>query len=63
MSLAPLSAENYRVYRHWLGGLLGEPPLDLDMSSVAAFRAHYHRKVAVNTAYLVPHGTVRMILS
>ena len=60
MSLAPLSAENYRVYRHWLGGLLGEPPLDLDMSSVAAFRAHYHRKVAVNTAYLVPHGTVRL---
>ena len=30
------------------------------MSSVAAFRAHYHRKVAVNTAYLVPHGTVRL---
>ena len=30
------------------------------MRSVAAFRRHYHRKVAVNTAYLVPQGTVRL---
>ena len=30
------------------------------MSSVKAFRSHYHRKVAVNTAYLVPHATVRL---
>lgn len=60
MSYAPLSPEKYRLYRHWLGGLLGDPPEDLDMSSVAAFRAHYHRKVAVNTAYLVPHGTIRL---
>jgi N-acyl-D-amino-acid deacylase len=60
MSYAPLSAEKYRLYRHWLGGLLGDPPEDLDMSSVAAFRSHYHNKVAVNTAYLVPHATVRL---
>src|SRR5207249_2281351 len=33
---------------------------DLGMSSVAAFRRHYHRKVAVNTAYLVPFATVRL---
>ena len=60
MSYAPLSPENYGIYRRWLGGLLGEPPLDLDMSSVSAFRANYHRKVAINTAYLVPSGTVRL---
>ena len=30
------------------------------MRSVAAFRSHYHRRVAVNTAYLVPQGTVRL---
>ena len=60
MSYAPLSPENYRIYRHWLGGLLGDPPDKLDMSSVSAFRSHYHRKVAVNTAYLVPNGTVRL---
>lgn len=60
MSYAPLSRENYRIYRHWLGGLLGDPPDELDMGSVAAFRSHYHGKVAVNTAYLVPHATIRL---
>src|SRR5499433_3584063 len=59
MSYAPLSPENYRTYRHWLSGLLGWPPEDLDISSVAAFRANYHKKVAINTAYLVPNGTLR----
>ena len=60
LSYAPLSAENYRVYRRYLAGLLGEPPEDLDMTSVAAFRSHYHKKVAINTAYCVPHGAVRL---
>lgn len=60
MSYAPLSPDNYRIHRHYLGGLLGDPPEDLDMSSVAAFRANYHKKVAINTAYLVPQGTVRL---
>ena len=60
LSYAPLSAENYRLYRRYLVGVLGEPPDDLDMSSVAAFRSHYHKKVAVNTAYCVAHGAVRL---
>jgi hypothetical protein len=60
MSYAPLSSYNFKAYRHWLGGLLGDPPEDLDMGSVAAFRGHYHKKVAVNTAYFVPHATVRL---
>ena len=60
LSYAPLSAENYRVYRRYLAGLLGEPPEDLDMRSVAAFRSHYHKKVAINTAYCVAHGAVRL---
>ncbi len=60
MSYAPLSAYNFKTYRHWLGGLLGDPPEDLDMSSVQAFRSHYHKRVSVNTAYFVPHATVRL---
>jgi len=60
MSYAPLSPANYRLYRRWLSGLLGLPPEGLDMSSVAAFRSHYDRKVSVNTVYLVPHATVRL---
>ena len=60
MSYAPLSHDNYLTYRRWLKGILGEPPEDLDMSSVEAFRANYHEKVSINTAYLVPNGTVRL---
>lgn len=60
LSYAPLSRENYRVYRRYLAGILGEPPEDLDMSSVSSFRSHYHKKVAINTAYCVAHGAVRL---
>jgi N-acyl-D-amino-acid deacylase len=30
------------------------------MSSVAAFRANYHKKVAINVAYLAPNGALRL---
>ena len=60
LSYAPLSAENYRLNRRYLAGLLGEPPEDLDMGSVAAFRSHYHNKTAINTAYCIPHGAIRL---
>ena len=30
------------------------------MESVAAFRNNYHRKVAINTAYLIPHSAIRL---
>ena len=60
LSYAPMSAENYRVYRRYLSGILGEPPEDLDMSSVAAFRSHYDGKVGVNTAYNIAHGAIRL---
>ncbi|MCH8827017.1 MAG: D-aminoacylase [Chloroflexi bacterium] len=60
LSYAPLSPENYRANRRYLAGLLGEPPEDLDMSSISAFRSHYHKKVAINTAYPIPHGAVRL---
>lgn len=62
MSWAPLSGPNYRLYARYLGGILGDPPPELDTGSIAAFRAHYHRKAAVNVAYLVPHGALRLEL-
>ena len=59
LSYAPLSPENYRMYRRYLAGLLGEPPEDLDMSTMAAFREHY-RGAGPNTVCLVPHGPLRI---
>ena len=60
LSYAPLSPDNYKMIRGYLAGILGEPPDDLDFSSVAAFRSHYDKKVAINTAYCVAHAAVRM---
>ncbi len=63
LSYAPLSPEGYRQYRHFLAGLLGLPPLDIDVSSMAAFLANYHRRVAINVVALVPHGPVRLAVT
>jgi N-acyl-D-amino-acid deacylase len=60
LSYAPLSPNNLRDYVRYLSGLYGRPPLDYAWSSVAEFRAQFDRRVAVNTVYLVPHGTVRL---
>ena len=60
LSYAPMSSDNYKMYRRYLSGILGEPPEDLDMSSVAAFRSHYHKKVSINTAYNIAHGAIRL---
>ena len=60
LSYAPLSKENYSEYRRYLSGILGLPPVDLDMSSVSKFKSHYHNKAAINTAYCIPHGAVRL---
>jgi N-acyl-D-amino-acid deacylase len=60
LSYAPLSTENYRMYSEYMSGLCGMPPQDLDMSSITAFKSHYHRKCSVNTVALVPHCAIRL---
>ena len=60
LSYCPLSADNYRVYGRYLRGILGDPPEGLDTSSVATFREAYRRTTAVNTAYLIAHGALRL---
>jgi len=60
LSYAPLSPANLQMYRRYLAGLNGNPDIAWDWSSVAEFRSRFDRTVAVNTAYLMPHGTVRL---
>ena len=60
LSFAPLSPENYKAFGHYLAGILGSPSEGLDVSSVRSFRSHYDKKVAVNTAYNIPHGAIRL---
>ena len=60
LSYCPLSGDNYRVYGRYLRGILGDPPEGLDASSVATFREAYRGTTAVNTAYLIAHGALRL---
>ena len=60
LSYAPLSKSNYLLNRRYLSGILGLPPENLDMSSIAAFRKNYDRKVSINTAYCIAHGAIRL---
>ncbi len=62
LSYAPLSSENYVTYNRYLGGILGAPPTNLDMSNIESFRLHYHKKCSTNNAYLVPHGAIRLVV-
>ena len=48
------------MYSRYMSGLCGIPPQDLDMSSITAYRDHYHRTCAINTVALVPHCAVRL---
>ncbi len=60
LSYAPLSPADYRMYSRYMSGLCGMPPQDLDMSSISAFRSHYHRSCGVNTVTLIPHCAIRL---
>jgi N-acyl-D-amino-acid deacylase len=60
LTLAPLSRENYLMYRWYLSGILGFAPEDLDMSSIEAARANYHQKTTCNVAIFAGHGPIRL---
>ena len=60
LSYAPLSKENYLINRQYLSGVYGLPPEDIDTTSVDTFLGSYHEKCAINVAYPVPHGAVRL---
>ena len=60
LTLAPLSAKNYGMYRHYLSGILGFAPENLDMSSIEASRKNYHQKTSCNVATFAGHGPIRL---
>ena len=60
LSYCPLSPDNYKVYGRYLRGILGNPPENLDPTSVSSFRESYKGTTAVNTAYLIAHGALRL---
>ena len=60
LSYAPLSHQDYLMYRRYLSGIYGLPPEDIETESVDAFLGNYHNRTAINVAYPVPHGALRI---
>ncbi len=60
LSYAPLGRDNLEMYYKFLSGLNGSPDIPLDWSSVNQFRMKFDGTVAINTAYQVPHGALRL---
>ena len=60
LSFSPLSHRDYLMYRRYLSGVYGLPPEDIETDSVDAFLGNYHNRTAINVAYPVPHGAVRI---
>lgn len=63
LSYAPVSDEVLRELRKRIKGWNDDPPnLDWNWRSVADYLDRLDGDTAVNTAYLVPHGTLRMLV-
>ncbi|MPZ92740.1 MAG: amidohydrolase family protein [Actinobacteria bacterium] len=62
LSYAPCDRADLDSYKKYVAPINGTP-LSWDWSSVADFRRQFDGTVAVNTAYQVPHGTVRFQVS
>src|SRR5262249_50707405 len=60
VAMAPASPATLDYMRHYTAGFSGNPDLPQHWSSVAEYLACFDRRVALNIAYLIPNGNVRM---
>ena len=60
-SFAPASPTTLDYMRRYTAGFNGNPPgLSYDWRTVDDYLAHFDRSTAINVAYLIPNGNVRM---
>ena len=61
LSYAPLSTNNLKMYLKYLAGLNGYfEDIKLDFNDVDGYLKKFDKKTAINVAYQVPHGTIRL---
>src|SRR5437016_6998804 len=60
VAMAPALPATLAYMRRYTAGFSGLPELDYSWSSVAEYLALFERRVAVNIAYLIPNGNLRM---
>ena len=60
LGLAPVTPRTVAVLREQLAGLVGRPDLEWEWGTITSYLDRFDRRVAVNIAMLVPHGTLRL---
>jgi N-acyl-D-amino-acid deacylase len=60
VAMAPASPATLDYMRRYTAGFSGNPPLQQRWLSVADYLACFERTTAVNVAYLIPNGNLRM---
>ncbi len=61
LSGAPVRREHVSLVRSLVSGLLGDPDIEWDWTSLGDYLAKFEKqRIAVNVASLVPHGNVRI---
>ncbi|MBI4553081.1 MAG: D-aminoacylase [Candidatus Latescibacteria bacterium] len=59
-SYAPMSQKNMAFMREYFAAVNGNPVVDWNWQSVAEYLNRLDRRIAINVAYLVPHGALRL---
>jgi N-acyl-D-amino-acid deacylase len=59
-SYAPGGPAVVEFFRRYTAGFNGAPDIGWDWNGVADYLARFHQKTAVNIAFLVPHGNLRL---
>jgi N-acyl-D-amino-acid deacylase len=62
LALAPVDDTVRDALRTQIAAWNGDPPLERDWSTVAEYLRRFDGRVAINVAYLIPHGTIRMLV-
>ncbi len=60
VAMAPASPATLDYMRRYTAGFSGNPPLTAQWSSVAEYLACFERRSALNVAYLIPNGNLRL---
>src|SRR5215471_1390312 len=59
-AFAPASRATMDYMRRYTAGFNGNPPIDYDWRTVDEYLARFNRAAALNVAFLVPNGNVRI---
>ena len=59
-SYAPGGASVVSYFRRYTAGFNGDPDIGWDWNGVADYLSRFERRVAINVAYLVPNGNLRL---